>query len=360
MIKEETFNNLDNHNGWVNKRIFYFSLVLFAVVFMLCFSGCGDDPYSNIYGTGSLNTPTPSTSTENPNGDLLGDKPMTGTTPPLAENLATPTNGIMPNVEVQAQQIIERSRRYNTTTSFFHSLKHYWDGYEHYYFLSEDDPEMYSLILKEIDERGHSSHEKIRQLYDNIDEFFSTDNYVAADVCRFYRFITKDNYRAFWIDDDVPEYQDEFAVYANYRYSDGVCVSVSDAVLFAPYYLLQTIYDDQKPDAESMLSYLINQDRKSLFVTDKSYRYPSSCLYYIPGFEPLLYICTYYQEEVKNLKDHELVFSAPISTTGFSFDYFSGKVMEDYFIPFYDKTANRYGLASFDENGVLLSLAFRR
>ncbi|MBQ1999508.1 MAG: hypothetical protein II220_08515, partial [Spirochaetales bacterium] len=66
-----------------------------------------------------------------------------------------------------------------------------------------------------------------------------------------------------------------------------------------------------------------------------------------------------YGDEVKNLNNHELIFSTPIKTKDGFYDYYSGKVLVDYFIPFYDKTSNKYMLAGFTSNNTFIGIATR-
>ena len=336
-------------------------VILFAALLLLCFAGCQNNDYADIYETpGAEGSVGQATNTDDYSGGLLGDKPNAGSTPPLAEPIATPIGGVLPDVKTQAEQIISRSRRYNTTDSFFNSLKHFWGGYEIYYFLSEENPELYGQILKEIEDRGNSSHETLRKFYDNIDTFFSKEDGATLDILRYYKFIGTDGKKAFWISDDVPERRDEFAFYADYKFADGAYISVSDAVLYAPYYLIQSLYTNKTLEFNGMALELSQKKHSELFISDRAYSNPVDCVTFIPGFDPLLYMCAYYGDEVKNLANHELVFSAPIATIGGYYDYYSGRANEAYFIPFYDKTADRYGMSSFDENGILLSIGFRK
>ena len=146
-------------------------VILFAALLLLCFAGCQNNDYADIYETpGAEGSVGQATNTDDYSGGLLGDKPNAGSTPPLAEPIATPIGGVLPDVKTQAEQIISRSRRYNTTDSFFNSLKHFWGGYEIYYFLSEENPELYGQILKEIEDNAEFS-----EMMDILDEINSMD-----------------------------------------------------------------------------------------------------------------------------------------------------------------------------------------
>ena len=91
-------------------------VILFAALLLLCFAGCQNNDYADIYETpGAEGSVGQATNTDDYSGGLLGDKPNAGSTPPLAEPIATPIGGVLPDVKTQAEQIISRSRRYNTT-----------------------------------------------------------------------------------------------------------------------------------------------------------------------------------------------------------------------------------------------------
>ena len=73
-----------------NRRILA-AVILFAALLLLCFAGCQNKDYADIYETpGAEGSAGQATNTDDYSEGLLGDKPNAGSTPPLAEPIATP------------------------------------------------------------------------------------------------------------------------------------------------------------------------------------------------------------------------------------------------------------------------------
>lgn len=252
-----------------------------------------------------------------------------------------------------AKDIIKNSEKFNTTDNIFSALDDFWSDPEKF-FLDEKYQASYPLILIDLDQKTNGAHNQIRKFYNNTAFFFSLNDPETDMILNYYKNIAFDRSLAL-------KYGIGLWSVRTTNYSDDTVIWIDEATLYTPYYLLAGgVWGDKDPVYPKMLEEMSSVKKSDTFLAGCVASKPSHCSEYVPGFDPLVNLCARYGDEVKNLNNHELVFSTPIkSNTGF-YDYYSGKIIDDYAIPFLDKTSNRFGIAYFTADNKLNGITIRR
>lgn len=252
-----------------------------------------------------------------------------------------------------AKDIISSSEKFNTTDNIFSALDDFWSNPKKF-FLEEKYQASYPLILIDLDQKTNGAHNQIRKFYNNAAFFFSLDDPETDMILNYYKNIAFDRNLAL-------QYGIGLWSVRTTDYSDGFCIWIDEATLYTPYYLLAGgVWGDKAPMYPKMLEEMSSVKKSDTFLAGCVASNPGHCQEYVPGWDPLLNLCARYGDEVKNLNNHELVFSAPIKKApGGFYDYYSGKVLSDYTIPVYDKTSDKYILAGFTSDNKLISITIR-
>lgn len=251
-----------------------------------------------------------------------------------------------------AKNIIKTSEKFNTTDNVFSALDDFWSNPKKF-FLDEKYKTSYPLILIDLDQKTNGAHNQIRKFYNNTAIFFSLEDRETEMILNYYKNIAFDRSLALQFGIGLMSVRTT-------DYSDGFCIWIDEATLYTPYYLLAGgVWEDKIPMYPKMLEEMSSVKKSDTFLAGCVASKASHCAEYIPGFDPLVNLCARYGDEVKNLNNHELVFSTPIkSNTGF-YEYYSGKIIDDYAIPFLDKTSNRFGVAYFTADNKLNGITLR-
>lgn len=251
-----------------------------------------------------------------------------------------------------AKNIIKASEKFNTTDNVFSALDDFWSNPKKF-FLDEKYKTSYPLILIDLDQKTNGAHNQIRKFYNNVAIFFSLNNSETDMILNYYKNIAFDRNLAL-------KFGIGLVSVKTANYSDNTAIWIDEATLYTPYYLLAGgVWEDKIPMYPKMLEEMSSVKKSDTFLAGCVASKPSHCAEYVPGFDPLVNLCAKYGDEVKNLNNHELVFSTPIkSNTGF-YEYYSGKIIDDYAIPFLDKTSNRFGVAYFTADNKLNGITLR-
>lgn len=252
-----------------------------------------------------------------------------------------------------AKNIIKASEKFNTTDNVFSALDDFWSNPKKF-FLDEKYKTSYPLILVDLDQKTNGAHNQIKKFYNNVAFFFSLNNSETDMILNYYKNIAFDRNLAL-------QFGIGLVSVRTADYSDDTEIWIDEATLYTPYYLLAGgVWGDKIPMYPKMLEEMSSVKKSDTFLAGCDASKPSHCAEYVPGFDPLTNLCARYGDEVKNLNNHELVFSTPIkSNTGF-YEYYSGKIIDDYAIPFLDKTSNRFGIAYFTADNKLNGIILRR
>ncbi|MBR5786342.1 MAG: hypothetical protein IKY41_06585 [Clostridia bacterium] len=251
-----------------------------------------------------------------------------------------------------AKNIIKTSEKFNTTDNVFSALDDFWSNPKKF-FLDEKYKTSYPLILIDLDQKTNGAHNQIRKFYNNTAIFFSLEDRETEMILNYYKNIAFDRSLALQFGIGLMSVRTT-------DYSDGFCIWIDEATLYTPYYLLAGgVWGDKIPMYPKMLEEMSSVKKSDTFLAGCVASKPSHCTEYIPGWQPLLNLCARYGDEIKNLNNHELVFSTPILTNDGYSDFYSGKVISKYSIPFYDKTSDRYGMAYFSSENNLIGIVIR-
>lgn len=251
-----------------------------------------------------------------------------------------------------AKNIIKTSEKFNTTDNVFSALDDFWSNPKKF-FLDEKYKTSYPLILIDLDQKTNGAHNQIRKFYNNTAFFFSLDDPETDMILNYYKNIAFDRNLAL-------QFGIGLVSVRTTNYSDDTAIWIDEATLYTPYYLLAGgVWEDKIPMYPKMLEEMSLVKKSDTFLAGCVASNPGHCQEYVPGWDPLLNLCARYGDEVKNLNNHELVFSTPISTNKGFHDFYSGKVINKYAIPFFDKTSQRYGMAYFNSENKLISITIR-
>ena len=251
-----------------------------------------------------------------------------------------------------AKDIIKNSEKFNTTDNVFSALDDFWSDPEKF-FLDEKYQASYPLILIDLDQKTNGAHNQIRKFYNNTAFFFSLNDPETDMILNYYKNIAFDRSLAL-------KYGIGLWSVRTTNYSDDSVIWIDEATLYTPYYLLAGgVWGDKLPVYPKMLEEMSSVKKSDTFLAGCVASNPGHCSEYVPGFQPLVNLCARYGDEVKNLNNHELIFSTSILTNDGYSNFYSGKVISKYSIPFYDKTSDRYGMAFFSSENNLIGIVIR-
>ncbi len=290
------------------------------------------------------------------------------------------TTGNNRDIDIEAKLIIANAQDYNLTDNIF-SVEAYFNDPTPY-FLSEDDHQAYMLIYDDLGQKTNYANEQVGILFDNISSLFmgntsTDDDYynalnnndnLAAIIFHYYRYLGIDYVNAY---SEVGS--GRIAGWRNAQYSNngtemgmgGDYILVADVIMYTPYYLRESVFQNKilMPDAIIDEIYASHREDTCLAsldyennLTGYNYKYVRE---YIPYIELLVELGIQY-ESFSDLSTHELIYSSPILVPQeyCYYNWFDGSVSSAYVIPFYDKTANLYGLIWYDTNNRLMHISF--
>lgn len=247
--------------------------------------------------------------------------------------------------ELAAMKIIENAESYNKGDKKFSDIEYY--NNPEICFLDEEYEDGYEMILDDLDEKTNSSREQLVKLYKNIDDMFSVEDENTQGVFNYYRYMTTDKEAA-----DVYMYEN-----TGMKFASGEEIYGWQVTFYVPYYLRESLNEDKKLTLDAVLMEMesINAD-DSIFADIENHS--SDYGQYVPYVENMAFFGAVY-EEFSGISDHELVYSSPITVVDYQhYEWFDGVEGCIYLIPFFDKTANIYGLAGYNKDNELIKVEF--
>lgn len=262
-----------------------------------------------------------------------------------ASTEATTTEAELSEAEIAAAEIIANAESYGGDTKEFSEVEYYENP--EIYFLDEEHEDGYEIILKDLDDKTNSSRIQLIDLYKNIDEMFSADDENTKGVFDYYRYMTTDKEKA-----DVYMYEN-----TGKKYASGEEIYGWEVTFYVPYYLRESLYSDKELTLEAVLTELETVDvQDSMFLDIENHS--SDYGQFVPYVENMAFFGAVY-EEFKGISEHELVYSSPIDVTDYQrYEWFDGAEDCTYLIPFYDQTADIYGLAGYNKDNELVKVEF--
>ena len=247
--------------------------------------------------------------------------------------------------QLAAMKIIENAESYDKGDKKFSDIE-YYDNPE-IYFLDEEYEDGYEMILEDLDEKTDSSKEQLVKLYKNIDDMFSIEDENTQGVFNYYRYMTTDKEAA-----DVYMYKN-----TGRKFASGEEIYGWQVAFYVPYYLRESLKEDEELTLEAVLVEMesINAD-ESIFADIENHS--SDYGQYVPYVETMAFFGAVY-DGFGGISDHELVYSSSITVVEYQhYDWFDGVEDCAYLIPFYDRTANIYGLAGYNKDNDLIKVEF--